>query len=46
VERLEVFAHDPLRGWSPAAEDAVGDRTYGEGATTAAAVACAELSRR
>jgi hypothetical protein len=46
VEHLEIFAHDPVRGWSPAAEDAVGDRTYGEGAMTAAAVACAELSRR
>ncbi len=45
VRRLEVFAHDPARGWSPAPEDSVADRTYGEGTIAAAAVICAELAR-
>jgi hypothetical protein len=45
VERLEVFAHDPVNGWAPVAEDSVGDRTYGHGAAAAAAIVCAELSR-
>jgi hypothetical protein len=46
VERLEVFAHDPASGWAPVAEDSVENRTYGQGAAAAAAIVCAELSRR
>jgi hypothetical protein len=46
VSRMEVFAHDPLSGWAPATEDSVSDRTYGHGAVAAAAVICAEVSRR
>lgn len=46
VERLDVFAHDPVSGWAPAEEDSVGSRTYGKGAVAAAASICAELSRR
>lgn len=45
VERLDVFAHDPVDGWKPAAEDSIGDRSYGEGAIAAAASICAELRR-
>lgn len=45
VGRLEVFAHVPTRGWAPAAEDAIGDRGYGVGATAAAAIICAQLLR-
>lgn len=45
VERLEVFAHDHPAGWAPAQESAVADRSYGEGATAAAAIICAELGR-
>jgi hypothetical protein len=45
VERLEVFAHDLVNGWAPAAEDAVGGHTYGQGAVAAAALLCAELRR-
>ena len=45
VDSLQVFAHDPVSGWSPVAEDSVGERTYGEGAFAAAAVLCAELTR-
>ena len=43
VERLDVFAHDPLSGWAPTEEDSVENRTYGEGAVAAAANICAEL---
>jgi Methyltransferase domain len=43
VERLEVFAHDPICGWAPADEDSVEGRTYGVGASAAAAIVCAEL---
>lgn len=46
VERLDVFAHDPERGWSPAEETSVESRTYGEGAVAAAACICAELRLR
>jgi Methyltransferase domain len=46
VERLDVFAHDPVGGWSPAGEDSVGGRTYGQGAVAAAASICAALTRR
>jgi hypothetical protein len=46
VDRLEVFAHDPVRGWAPAAEDSVQGLTYQQGAVAAAAVICAELSAR
>jgi hypothetical protein len=42
---MEVFAHDPAGGWAREQEDAVTDRTYGEGAPAAAAIICAELSR-
>jgi SAM-dependent methyltransferase len=45
VERLEVFAHDHPGGWARAEESAVADRSYGEGATAAAAIICAELRR-
>jgi hypothetical protein len=45
VERLEVFAHDPVSGWARAHEDAIDDRSYGQDAVAAAAVLCAELSR-
>jgi len=45
VTALEVFAHDPGRGWSPVEETAIGSRHYGEGSVTAAAVICAELTR-
>jgi hypothetical protein len=44
VKRLEVFAHDPVSGWAPTAEDSVGGRTYQRDAVAAAAVICAELS--
>jgi hypothetical protein len=43
--RLEFFAHDPARGWSPAQEDTVEQRSYGRGAVAAAVSICAELSR-
>jgi hypothetical protein len=46
VERLEVFAHDPASGWAPVSEDAVSERSYGQGAVKAAALMCAELRRR
>jgi hypothetical protein len=46
VVHMDLFAHDPQRGWSPAREGEVADRTYGEGATAAAASICAELTRR
>ena len=45
VERLEVFAHDPTNGWAPAEENSVESRTYGQGASAAAAIVCAELTR-
>jgi hypothetical protein len=45
VKRLEVFAHDQPNGWAPAEETAVAERSYGEGATAAAAIICAELGR-
>jgi hypothetical protein len=45
VARLEVFAHDPFTGWSPAPEDSVLERSYGQGTPAAAAVICAELVR-
>jgi Methyltransferase domain len=45
VTRLETFAHDPGRGWSPVDERAVTSRSYGEGSVNAAAVLCAELTR-
>jgi hypothetical protein len=45
VRRLDVFAHDPVNGWSPVQEDSIAGRSYGRGATAAAAVVCAELSR-
>lgn len=46
IDRLEVFAHDPARGWIRTNEDAVESRTYGEGASAAASVICADLIRR
>jgi hypothetical protein len=46
VERMEVYAHDPVTGWAPTEEVAVGDRTYGERSVAAAAVICAELRRK
>jgi len=46
VKRLDVFAHDPVSGWSPAAEDSLDGRSYGQGSVTAAAIVCAELTRR
>jgi hypothetical protein len=47
VDHMQVFAHDSLRGWMPVAEDSVGDRTYqDDGAVAAAAVICAQVSRR
>jgi hypothetical protein len=45
VVRLDSFAHDPASGWSPAPEDTVSQRSYGQGAVAAAASICAELSR-
>jgi hypothetical protein len=45
VKRIDLFAHDPARGWSPALEDEVERRSYGKGAVAAAASICAELSR-
>ena len=45
AKRIEVFAHDPVAGWSPAPEESVAGRTYGQGATAAAAVICTELTR-
>ena len=44
VAALEVFAHDPDRGWSAVEETAIGSRLYGEGSVAAAAVICAELT--
>jgi Methyltransferase domain len=44
VEVLDVFAHDPDAGWSPAEPALVERRGYGEGAVAAAASICAELS--
>jgi hypothetical protein len=46
VERLDVFAHEPARGWSPVDEASVESRTYGQGAVAAAACICAELRLR
>ncbi len=46
VERLDVFAHEPGSGWTPAEETSVESRTYGRGAVAAAANICAELRRR
>lgn len=46
IERLDVFAHDPLAGWAPADEDSVELRTYGQGAAAAAASICAEVVGR
>jgi hypothetical protein len=46
VRRLDVFAHDPARGWAPAGEDSVGTCNYGEGTVAAAAIVCAELAAR
>lgn len=43
LTRLEVFAHDPVGGWSPAPEESVAGRTYGQRSVAAAAVICAEL---
>lgn len=45
IERLDLFAHDPVSGWGPAAEEDVIRRTYGEDAYAAAAVICAQLAR-
>jgi hypothetical protein len=45
VEQLEVFAHDRVKGWAPAAEDSVDGCSYGQGAVAAAAIVCAELGR-
>ncbi len=45
VERLDVFAHDPLTGWRAVPEDSVGDLRFGQGVYAAAAVICAELRR-
>jgi hypothetical protein len=45
VERLDVFAHDSNDGWTPASEDSVSDRLFGQGAYAAAALVCAELRR-
>jgi hypothetical protein len=45
VERLDVFAHDPLLGWGSAGEDSIGTRVYGVDAVAAAAVLCAQLTR-
>lgn len=45
VERLDLFAHTPGAGWSPASEDEVLVRNYGESAYAAAAVICAQLGR-
>jgi hypothetical protein len=46
VGRLEVFAHLPGRGWTPAEEQSVHSRTYGQDAVAAAASICAELRPR
>jgi hypothetical protein len=46
VDSLQVFVHDPVSGWSPAAEDSVAALRYGERTVAAAAVLCAELSLR
>jgi hypothetical protein len=46
VLELDLFAHDAVRGWAPADEDAVAQRTYGQGAIAAAANICAELTRQ
>jgi SAM-dependent methyltransferase len=46
VERLDVFAHEPGSGWTPAEEASVANRTYGKGAVAAAASICAELRLR
>jgi hypothetical protein len=43
VERLEVFVHDPVSGWTPADENSVEGCRYGHGVVAAAAVVCAEL---
>ncbi|HEV3048089.1 MAG TPA: class I SAM-dependent methyltransferase, partial [Solirubrobacteraceae bacterium] len=44
VQRMEVYAHDPVLGWGPVDEGAVGDRHFGDGVFAAAAVICADLS--
>ncbi|MCW3031672.1 MAG: hypothetical protein QOK19_2199 [Solirubrobacteraceae bacterium] len=45
VEQLDLFAHTPGAGWSPASEEDVLERNYGERAAAAAAVLCAQLTR-
>jgi hypothetical protein len=46
VERLDVFAHDPVHGWVRSEEGAVANRNFGEGVVAAAASICAELKSR
>jgi Methyltransferase domain len=46
IAQLDLFAHDPRRGWASVEEEAIAQRTYGEGAVAAAASLCAELVRR
>jgi hypothetical protein len=45
VARMDLFAHDPGRGWAPASEEQVLARRYGGDAVNAAASICAELRR-
>jgi hypothetical protein len=45
VQRLDVFEHDPVLGWSASGETSIGDREYGNDAVAAAASMCVELSR-
>jgi hypothetical protein len=46
VAHLDVFVHDPARGWTAADDEhSVADRQYGRGAVAAAAVICAQLTR-
>jgi Methyltransferase domain len=45
VARLDVFAHDPAKGWVRSEEGSVAGRNYGQGAVAAAASICAELKR-
>ncbi len=45
IERLDVFEQTEA-GWNPVEPAAIADRTYGQGATAAAALLCAQLSRQ
>jgi hypothetical protein len=45
VQRLDVFEHDPLLGWSASEEISIGSREYGRDAAAAAASMCIELGR-